>query len=147
MKGAGGTEGGVVKFLVGLIMIAIGGYMLLNAIQVTSSFGLGSRLYGFNAMGGNYSLTSGMIMVPFMFGVGIIFYDYKKWLGWVLATGSLAALIVGVISSIRFTFRTMTSFDLIVILVLFVGGIGLFLNSLKSAKQIDDKTTKEAGGA
>ncbi|MEG0868871.1 MAG: hypothetical protein RSD49_06705 [Hafnia sp.] len=144
MKGAGGTEGGVVKFLLGLLMMGVGGYLLLNAIQVTSSFGFGSRLYSVNALGGSYGMTSGMIMVPFMIGVGVIFYDYKKWLGWLLAVGSLVALIVGVIASIRFSFRSMSSFDLIVILVLFVGGMGLFLNSLKSAR-VDSKKGEANG--
>lgn len=137
MRGAGGTEGGVVKFLLGLGMMIVGGYLLLNAIQVTSGIGFGSRLYGFNVMGSNVGLTSGAIMIPFVIGIGIIFYDYKKWLGWLLAGGSLAAMIAGVIMSIRFSFRSMSSFELIVILVLFVGGLGLFLKSLSTAKEKD----------
>jgi hypothetical protein len=50
----------------------------------------------------------------------------------VLSIGSVTGLIFGVISSIRFSFKTMTSFDLIVILVLAIGGLGLFLRSLKA---------------
>jgi len=132
MKGAGGTSGGLGSFFIGLIMMCGGFYMLLNAINVTSSFGMGMRLYGFSAMGGQYNITSGMVMIPFMFGVGLIFYNGKNILGWLLAIGSITGLIFGVISSIRFSFRTMTSFDLIVILVLAVGGLGLFLRSLKA---------------
>ncbi len=136
MRGAGGTSGGLGQFFIGLIMMCGGFYMLLNAINVSSSFGMGMRLYGFSAMGGNYNITSGMIMIPFMFGVGLIFYNSKNILGWVLSIGSIAGLIFGVISSIRFSFRTMTSFDLIVILVLAIGGLGLFLRSLKT---LDEK--------
>lgn len=132
MKGAGGTSGGLGHFFIGLIMMCGGFYMLLNAITVTSSFGMGMRLYGMSAMGGNYNITSGMIMIPFMFGVGLIFYNSKNILGWILSLGSISALIFGVISSIRFSFRSMTSFDLIVILVLAIGGLGLFLRSLKA---------------
>jgi len=136
MKGAGGTSGGLGHFFIGLIMMCGGFYMLLNAITVTSSFGMGTRLYGMSAMGGSYNITSGMIMIPFIFGVGLIFYNSKNILGWVLSLGSITALIFGVISSIRFSFRTMTSFDLIVILVLAIGGLGLFLRSLKA---LDEK--------
>jgi len=136
MRGAGGTSGGLGQFFIGLIMMCGGFYMLLNAINVTSNFGMGSRLYGFSAMGGNLNITSGMIMIPFMFGVGLIFYNSRNILGWILSIGSIAGLIFGVISSIRFSFRTMTSFDLIVILVLAIGGLGLFLRSLKT---LDDK--------
>ena len=140
MRGAGGTSGGLGHFFIGIIMMCGGFYMLLNAIQVSSSFGMGMRLYGYSGMGGNYNLTSGMIMIPFIFGVGLIFYNSKNILGWVLSIGSIAALIFGVISSIRFSFRSMTSFDLIVILILAVGGLGLFLRSLKT---LDEKYPEE----
>ncbi|MGB1261567.1 MAG: hypothetical protein ACPG52_01550 [Cognaticolwellia sp.] len=135
MRGAGGTSGGLGHFFIGLIMMCGGFYMLLNAITVTSSFGMGMRLYGFSAMDGNVNITSGMIMIPFIFGVGIIFYNSRNILGWILSIGAISALIFGVVSSIRFSFRTMSSFDLIVILVLAIGGLGLFLRSLKSLDQ------------
>ncbi|MBE3675256.1 hypothetical protein [Pseudoalteromonas distincta] len=131
MKGAGGSSGGIGHFFIGLIMMCGGFYMLLNAISVTSNFGLSSRIYSVNALGG-LGVTGGMVMIPFIFGVGLIFYNSKNILGWVLSLGSLTALIFGVISSVRFSMRTMTSFDLIVIIILAFGGLGLFLRSLKS---------------
>jgi len=126
MKGAGGTEGGIGQFLIGIIMLIGGVYLLLNSIHVTYNFG--AQLFGF----GNYGVTSGMIMIPFMFGVGIIFYNSKNVIGWFLAGGSLIALVFGVISSIRFVFDRMSAFDLIVILVLTFGGLGIVLRSLAS---------------
>ena len=131
MNGAGGSSGGIGQFFIGLIMMCAGFYMLLNAISVTSNFGLGSRIYSVNAFGG-VGITGGTVMIPFVFGVGLIFYNAKNILGWILSIGSITALIFGVISSVRFSIRSMTSFDLIVILVLAVGGLGLFLRSLKS---------------
>ena len=108
--------------------------MLLNSITVSTHFGLGYHLYSFGRVG----VTSGMIMIPFIFGIGIIFYDSRKWYGWLLAVGSLVALVFGVISSIQFRFRAMSAFDLIVILVLSVGGLGLFLRSLRNFQQDND---------
>ncbi len=137
MRGAGGTQGGIGQFFIGLVMMCGGFYMLLNAIRVTSSFGMGMRLYGFSAFGGQWGITSGMVMIPFMFGVGLIFYNSRNLLGWILAGGSLAALIFGVISAIHFSFRHMSAFDLIVILVLAIGGLGLFLRSLKGLPEAD----------
>ncbi|QSX37841.1 hypothetical protein [Shewanella sedimentimangrovi] len=134
MNGAGGTSGGIGQFFIGLIMLCGGVYLLLNAISVTSSFGLGARLYGISAWGGNYGITGGMIMIPFMFGIGIIFFNAKNPLGWLLGIGSLIALVFGVISSVHFHLRAMTAFDLIVILVLAVGGLGLLLRSLKDSR-------------
>lgn len=127
MQGAGGTNGGVGQFFIGLAMMVAGFYLLLNAISITSNFGFGHSLY---RMGG-VNINSGMVMFPFMFGIGIIFYNSKNPLGWLLSVGALIALISGVIASIRFNMRAMSAFDLIMILVLALGGLGLFLRSLK----------------
>lgn len=129
MRGAGGTNGGSGQFFIGIIMFCGGIYLLLNSITIHAPYGLGSRLYNF----GGYAVTSGMVMIPFMFGIGIMFYDVRKWYGWLLAGGSLVALIFGVIASIQFNFTRMSAFDLIVILVLAVGGLGLLLRSFRSA--------------
>ncbi|MCL1099354.1 hypothetical protein [Shewanella gelidii] len=131
MKGAGGTSGGIGQFLIGLAMMCGGFYLLLNSVHVSSGFGLGYRLYQLNSMGMNMSITSGMVMLPFIFGVAILFYNGKNPIGWLLSAGSLVALVFGVISSIQFRFKSMSAFDLIVILVLAFGGLGLFLRSLK----------------
>jgi hypothetical protein len=79
MRGAGGTEGGLGRFIVGLIMLIVGGYLLLDAIQVRSpGFGLGYGLYSF----GGFQLRTGMILIPMIFGIGMIFYDAKAIIGW-----------------------------------------------------------------
>jgi hypothetical protein len=131
MKGAGGSDGGVGQFFIGLIMMCAGFYMLFKAIDVSSSFGMGARIFGWSGYGGSYGVSGGMILVPFVFGVGMLFYNAKNYLGWTLAIGSLAALFFGVITSVNFSLRSMSAFDLLVILVLAVGGLGLFLRSLR----------------
>ncbi|HEY7565010.1 MAG TPA: hypothetical protein VIA81_08805, partial [Acidimicrobiia bacterium] len=59
-------------------------------------------------------------------------YDSSKWYGWFLAAASLLAFIVGAIASVRFSFQDMSAFDLILILVLLFGGIGLVLRSVRT---------------
>ncbi|MFK8083829.1 MAG: hypothetical protein AB8B97_26400 [Granulosicoccus sp.] len=127
MRGAGGSQGGEIHFLIGIVMMIAGFYLLFNAISVETRFGLGMRLYGIGGLG----ITSGMLMLPFIAGVIAIFYNAENKFGWLLAVGSLIALVAGVLASIQFSFRNMSAFDLIVILVLSFGGLGLFLRSLK----------------
>ncbi|MCJ8313000.1 MAG: hypothetical protein HRU38_06610 [Saccharospirillaceae bacterium] len=131
MKGAGGSSGGIGQFFIGVVMMCGGFYMLLNAINVTSNFALSSRLYGGSLLGNQMSVTGGMIMIPFIFGVGFLFYNSKSIIGWLLTIGSITALIFGVIASVRFSLKPMTAFELIVILVLAIGGLGLLLRSFK----------------
>ncbi|SFR31758.1 hypothetical protein SAMN04488005_0169 [Yoonia tamlensis] len=128
-RGAGGSDGGTMTFLIGVIMMIGGGYLLLSRIVVRPNFGFGSRVFGI----GDLPITSGMIFIPFMFGIGMVFYNAKNWFGWLLAGGSLIALIFGVIANMTLQFERMSAFDLIVILVMLVGGIGLFLRSLRAA--------------
>ena len=127
-RGAGGSDGGTGSFLIGLIMMVGGGYLLLNGIVVRPNFGIGSRVFGI----GGVSITSGMVLIPFMFGVGMIFYNSRNWAGWILAVGAMIALVFGVIANMTLQLERMSAFDLIVILVLLVGGIGLFLRSLRA---------------
>ena len=127
-RGAGGSDGGTGAFVIGLIMMVGGAYLLLNNIVVRPNFGFGAVAFRF----GGLPVTSGMIFIPFMFGVGIIFYNSRNWAGWLLASGSLIALVFGVIANMQLQFARISAFDLIVILVLLVGGIGLFLRSLRA---------------
>ncbi len=127
--GAGGSQGGTGRFFLGLVMMAGGGYLFLQNIQVSLGFGLGYQF--FNAWG--MGITSGMVLVPFIFGVGVIFYNSSNILGWLLTVASLAMLGFGVIAQTRFHLHNMSAFELMTILVLLVGGIGMFLSSLRTS--------------
>ena len=129
-RGAGGTNGGTGAFLLGFLMICVGGYMLLNGIILRPQFGFRTAMYTI----GGVPITSGMIFVPFIFGVGLIFYNARNLIGWALSIGAITAMIFGVIASTQLQLRPMTAFELIVILILLVGGIGLFLRSLAAQK-------------
>ena len=127
--GAGGTSGGTLSFFIGLLMASAGGYLLLDNIVVTNSWGFGSALYRIG-FGGGWNVTGGALLVPFMFGIGWIFYDARAPWGWVLAGGSLAAIIFGVLINLSISLRSMSLLTLLIILVLMVGGLGLFARSL-----------------
>ena len=124
---AGGTAGGAGRFFFGLAMIIVGAYLFLDAVHIVNRFRLFTPLYSY----GGIHLRSGYILVPFIIGVGMIFYNGRWLLGWILAIGALAALGFGVITSIHFKLRPMSAFDILTILVLLMGGIGLFISSLR----------------
>lgn len=127
-SGAGGTPGGLGRFFLGLGMMVAGGYLFLSSIRVYHLFNLGYSLYAF----GPVRLTTGMTLLPLGLGLAMIFYNAKNVLGWLLFLGSLLAICVGVVASIHFSLASMSLFDLLVILTLLLGGLGLFLSSLRS---------------
>ncbi len=125
-RGAGGTDGGTIQFLVGFVMMVGGLYLLLSEMIVRPEFGLGAAVFSY----GGWTVTTGMVFIPFLFGVGMIFYNARNLVGWALAIGAIVALIFGVIANLNIRLAKMSAFDLVVILVLLVGGLGLLLRSL-----------------
>ena len=106
-------------------MLIGGGYLFFDSIRIGFHWGYG--LYRF----GGFTLTGGMVLIPFVFGIAIIFFNAKNPFGWILAGGSLLALAFGVLRSIQFHMGNLSAFDLILILVLLFGGLGLFVSSLR----------------
>lgn len=126
--GAGGTGGGTNRFIVGSIMFIGGLYLLLQSIHVHFHSPFHHSIYNYQGV----DITSGYVMIPLIFGIGMIFYNASNLLGWIIFGASLIILIFGVITSTQFVLRRMTAFELIVILTLLVGGLGLFLSALRN---------------
>ena len=63
----------------------------------------------------------------------MIFFNARSIWGWLLVGASLVMLVFGVITSIDFYMTRMTAFELILIIVLMVGGLGLFLSSFRKS--------------
>jgi hypothetical protein len=120
MKGAGGTEGGVLTFFVGLAMAVGGAYLLAQRVVVTSG------LWGFF---GPY--TSGLSLLPLVVGAGLLFFDGKSRLGIVLTAGGALVILLGVLVNLRIYFEPTSLFDTLVMLVLLAGGLGLLARSLR----------------
>jgi len=119
------------RFIMGFIMFVGGLYLLLNEIRVEPMFGTGRSMFRVGGIG----VTSGYVLLIFMLGVGVLFFNGKNPLGWLLTTGSLVALIFGVIANINLSLAYLSAFDLIVILVFLAGGLGLLLSSIMAKEK------------
>ena len=121
----------IVRFFIGFIMFVGGLYLMLNSIRVDIA-GMGGLFSGGRHSlyhVGGYGVTSGSIIIVLMLGIGILFIDARKPFGWLICAGAIVALIFGVIMNTHFGFQQMSAFDLIVIIVLLCGGLGLLLSS------------------
>jgi hypothetical protein len=120
--GAGGTPGGVGEFFVGLVMTAAGGYLILNQVQVTTSFWRFGQYGGF-----------GLTLLPLLVGVAFLFYNGKSVVGWILTIAGAAAILASVLMNMDIYFRQTSLFNTLVMLALLFGGLGLIARSLRSA--------------
>jgi hypothetical protein len=119
-RGAGGTPGGVGTFLTGLVMAGTGAYLLLNQVQVTTSF------WHFGAYGG-----FGLTLVPLLIGVAILFYNGRSIVGWMLTLVGTTIILAGVLMNLDIYFRPTTLYHTLLMLVLLFGGLGTIAKSLR----------------
>jgi hypothetical protein len=120
MKGAGGTEGGIGQFFVGVAMAAGGGYLLTQQVQVTSGF--------WSLLGPD---TFGLSLLPLLIGVGLLFFDGRSTLGWILTGLGALIIVLGILTNLRIYFATTSLFNTLVMLILLAGGLGLIARSLR----------------
>jgi uncharacterized protein len=121
-RGVGGTPGGLGHFLIGLTMVIVGGYLFADRVTVTSGFW---RLWGYN--------TFGLSLIPLFAGIGLLFFDGRSVIGWVLAVVSLILIFAGIIANLQLYFSPTSLFGTFIMLGLIAGGLGLVARSLKSS--------------
>jgi hypothetical protein len=119
LSDVGGTSGGLGSFLLGAVMTAAGGYLLLEQVTVTTGFW---TLFGYN--------TFGLTLVPLLFGILLLFYNGRGILGWLLVLAGLAIIGAGILMNMTIFFRPTSLFNTLIMLTLFVGGLGLIGRSL-----------------
>lgn len=123
LRDVGGTKGGLIHFLVGLIMSIVGGYLLMDRVRVYG---------GYWDFGGSAGTSFGITLIPLLFGVGMLFYNGKSILGWILTCGGALAIGAGIIANLRIHFQSTSLFATLTMFVLLVGGLGLIFRSLRS---------------
>jgi hypothetical protein len=123
MHNVGGTPGGAKTFLLGTIMLVVGGYLLMNQVTVHGGF------WRFDFLGG-YGRSFGITLIPLLFGIGILFFDGRSFAGRVLTGVGALIIVAGIIANLDIHFQRTSLFNTIVMLVLIVGGIGLIVRSV-----------------
>lgn len=121
MQGAGGTPGGTGQFLIGFVCAVAGGWLLVNQVTVTSG---GWLLWGYNPFG--------LSLLPFMLGVGLLFFNGRSVLGWLLLIAGLTIIAAGIISNLHIYFRPTSLFNTLMMLGLLSAGIGLIARALRT---------------
>ena len=121
--GAGGTPGGIIEFFIGLGMAVAGAYLLTNQVVVTSSFW---TIWGYNSFG--------LSLLPLIFGIGILFFNGKSIIGWLLLFVGVVIIFAGILMNLQIYFQPTSLFNTVMMLILLAGGIGLIARAIVSHK-------------
>jgi len=125
-RGAGGTPGGVGTFFLGLLLVVVGGYLVLNQVQVSSSFSF------FGLWGWNRPAGFGLTMLPLLIGVGVLFFDGKSKVGWILAIGGFLTILAAVLMSLSIYWAPTSLFNTLFMFGMLAAGMGLIARSLRA---------------
>lgn len=118
----GGTEGGVVIFFVGAILAILGIYLFFDSVVVRAD----GRGWLTHAVGLGSTTSMGVLFVPFVAGIIMMFYNAKNKIGWAVAGIGVAILAIEILSRIRFGMNVKTT-HLLLMLGMFGAGVGLML--------------------
>lgn len=123
IKNPGGTPGGAGVFLLGLIMAIVGGYLLMQQVQVYGGY------WNFG-WAGSYGRSFGLTLLPLLFGIGILFYDGRSFAGRLLTGGGALFILAGILMNLDIHFASTSLYNVLIMLVLLVGGIGLIARAV-----------------
>ncbi|MGL4239723.1 MAG: hypothetical protein ACRCTI_01290 [Beijerinckiaceae bacterium] len=121
MTGAGGTPGGLAQFFIGLGLAAVGAYLLTKQVTVQTGYW---TLGGYNAFG--------LSLVPFMLGVGLLFFDGNSKAGFLLLFVGVLIIAAGIIMNLSIYFQPTSLFNTLMMIGMTAAGIGLLLRGLKT---------------
>lgn len=98
----------------------VGGYLLMKQIVVTSG---GWSLYGYDAFG--------LSLLPFLLGLGLVFYNGKSIIGWFLVSAGILIILAGVIANLHVYFAATSLYNTLMMLGMIAVGVGLVARSVR----------------
>lgn len=116
----------LLKFLVGLVMLVVGLFLIFNNITVSSNWGMGGYFFSF----GSFNVPNGAIMLPILIGIGMLFFMRKRIYGWIVLSIGVVFVLLSVIMSTRITWLPTKAYIFIIMFGLVAAGGGLVLREL-----------------
>ena len=107
------------EFVVGLAMLVVGLYLFMQKVTVSTGFCQGS----FNL--GGIHVNTGLIVVPFIIGIIMIFIKPESFLSKLVACLGFLLIIVSIISSTTMRLSSITLYEWLLYLVFIFGGLAL----------------------
>lgn len=115
----------LLRFFVGLLMFGAGLFMIFQNLVVTSSWGSG---YIFHI--GSFNLPNGMVMLPLIIGIAMLFLMDRKIYGWIVVALGIVIILAAVLMSVRLYWRTTSAYIFIIMFGLTAAGGAMMLREL-----------------
>ena len=113
------SENGGFYFLIGIILVAVGLFLLTQQTDVT--------MVWYTWRFGSINFASGLILIPFIIGIIMLFYNPKSLFGKILTIIGILIIVATIIMSINIVFKRTSLYNLIIMLTLMAAGAGFLL--------------------
>ncbi len=128
----------ILEFFGGLALLAVGFYLFSQKVVVYSSlFGSGRGVFGISWM------PNGVIIIPFIIGVFLMFVLPDGFIGKIIAGLGLLVVIAAVVVSTSIRLNSISLFEWILYLVMIFAGLGLVLRVLFAKPKGKEKDSQE----
>lgn len=155
----GGTQGGEIKFLIGIALSLLGLWLFFDSVRFTTGHpgAISSALargrgmgHGLPEGGGGMSIgqttSMGIVLVPLFIGVVALFFDVRRTWAWVVTWTGIGILLIEIVSRFRPEFHVKAS-HFILMLALIAGGLGLMLRAYVEDRRSQAKSISKGNSA
>ncbi len=118
------AENDLMQFFCGLLMLAAGLFLIFQNLDVRSSWGTGFLHFG------GYSLPNGLIFLPVLIGIVMLFLMDRKVFGWIVLAVGIVIVLAGVIMSVNIRWRTTNAYIFIAMFGLAAAGGAMVIRQL-----------------
>lgn len=123
-SGKSNSGNNTLYFVLGFLLFGGGIFWALNSFTVTSTWGSG--YWGVFGM----RLPSGVVLIPLLVGIGLMFFMKKKTVGALVSALGLLIILISFITSIRFHAVPASLYVYILMFGMIAAGAGLLLRAL-----------------
>lgn len=126
---SGGSSSGdndLLRFFIGLVMLAGGLFMIFNNLSVSSSWGTRGFIFHIGSIG----VPNGMVMLPIIVGIGMLCLMKRKIFGWVVIAIGIAIVLLSILLSTQIYWRSTSAYIFIIMFGMTAAGAGLVLREL-----------------
>lgn len=116
----------LLRFFIGLVLLAGGLFMIFNNLVVTSSWGTRGYIFHIGSMG----IPNGMVMLPVIVGIGMLCLMKRKIFGWIVIAIGITIVLLSVLLSTHIHWRSTSAYIFIIMFGMTAAGAGLVLREL-----------------
>lgn len=119
------NKSSLISFFAGLLMLSAGLFMIFQNLSIYSSWGMSSIFHI-----GSYGLPNGLIMLPLILSIAMLFIMERKIFGWIVFAIGIVIILAAVLMSVQIHWRTTNGYVFVCMFGLAAAGGAMVLREL-----------------